>query len=126
MTPAEIKIKRTDAILAELIPEAIANLSDARVRELDVIEVRCSRGKSDAKVYLDPSDYSAEERAVLLKQIKKARPIIEDYCMKDQGWFRSPTLEFVFDDQLKKAQHIEELFKQIAKEHESRGDENES
>ncbi len=36
--------------------------------------------------------------------------------MKDQGWFRSPTLTFEFDDQLKQSQKIEDLFKQIAKE----------
>ncbi|MDD2951300.1 MAG: ribosome-binding factor A, partial [Sulfuricurvum sp.] len=36
MTPAQIKIKRTESILKELIPEAISQLSDARVREVDV------------------------------------------------------------------------------------------
>ncbi len=126
MTPAEIKIKRTDAILAELIPEALASLNDARLRELDVIEVRCSRGKSDAKVYLDPHDYSDEERRLLLKQISKARPIVEDYCMKDQGWFRSPTLEFIFDDHFQKSKQLEDLFKQISKERHHTGISDES
>ncbi|MEA2112300.1 MAG: 30S ribosome-binding factor RbfA [Campylobacterota bacterium] len=126
MTPAQIKIKRTDAILAELIPEALSGLNDARLRELDIIEVRCSRGKSDAKVYLDPHDYTEEERNTFLRQIRKARPIIEDYCMKDQGWFRSPTLEFVFDDHFQKAKHIDDLFKQISKERGDEGDDNES
>lgn len=115
MTPAEIKLKRTDAILQELIPEAISQLNDARLHELDVIEVRCAKGRSDAKVYLDPHDYSEQERNAFLKQLKKARPIIEDYCLKDQGWFRCPKLAFVFDDQLEKTQNIEALFKQIEK-----------
>jgi ribosome-binding factor A len=94
VTPAEIKRKRTDAILQELIPEAIAQLSDARLHELDVIEVRCAKGRSDAKVYLDPHDYSESERNAFLKQLRKARPVIEDYCMKDQGWYRCPKLAF--------------------------------
>ena len=115
MTPAEIKLKRTDAILQELIPEALSQLGDARLHELDVIEVKCAKGRSDAKVYLDPHDYSEAERNVFLKQLKKARPIIEDYCLKDQGWFRCPKLAFFFDDQLKKSQSIEALFKQIEK-----------
>ncbi len=121
MTPAEIKRKRTDAILQELIPEALSQLNDARLHELDVIEVRCARGRSDAKVYLDPHDYTDEERNAFLRQLRKARPVIEDYCMKDQGWYRCPKLAFFFDDQLKKAQSIEALFKQIEKEgaHES-------
>lgn len=116
MTPAEIKLKRYDSILGELIPEALSQLSDARLRELDVIEVKCSKGRSDAKVYLDPHDYSEKERNEFLRQLRKARPIIETHCMKDQGWFRCPTLAFEFDDQLEKSKTIEELFKQIAKE----------
>ena len=116
MTPAEIKLKRTDAILLELVPEAISQLGDARLHELDVIEVRCAKGRSDAKVYLDPHDYSEAERNVFLKQLKKAGPVIEDYCMKDQGWYRCPKLAFVFDDQLQQSKHIESLFKQIEQE----------
>lgn len=116
MTPAEIKLKRFDSILGELLPEAISQLSDARLRELDVIEVKCSKGRSDAKVYLDPHDYSENERNEFLRLLAKARPILESYCMKDQGWFRCPTLSFVFDDQLEQSKKIEDLFRQIAKE----------
>jgi len=115
LTPAQIKLKRTDAILLELIPEAISQLNDERVREVDVVEVRCSRGRSDAKVYLDPHSYSDEEKLALLKLLKKVRPIIEDHCLKDQGWFRSPKLTFEFDEHLKKSQTIEALFKQISR-----------
>lgn len=116
MTDAQIKLKRTDSILQELIPEALSQLNDNRLHELDVIEVRCSRGRDDAKVYLDPSYFSETEKSVLLKQLKKARPVIENYCMKDQGWFRSPKLKFEFDEHLKKAQTIDELFKKISKD----------
>ena len=116
MTPAQIKLKRTESILQELIPEAISQLSDARLHEIDVIDVKCSRGRSDAKVYLDPHDYTDEERRLFLKQLSKARPIIEEHCLRDQGWFRSPKLTFVFDDQLQKSQSIEALFSKIEKE----------
>jgi len=116
MTEAQIKLKRTESVLLELIPEALSQLNDARLHELSVVDVRCSRGRSDAKVYLDPSYFSEQEQRVLLKQIKKARPIIEDYCMKDQGWFRSPKLAFEFDEHFKKTQMIEELFKKISKD----------
>jgi ribosome-binding factor A len=114
MTEAQIKLKRVDSILAELIPEAISQLNDNRLHELDIIEVRCSRGRDDAKVYVDPSYFSEDEKKVYLKQLKKARPIIEDYCKKDQRWFRCPKLVFEFDEHLKQAQHIDDLFKKIA------------
>lgn len=116
MNEAQIKLKRTEALLAELIPEALSQLNDNRLHELGVIEVKCSRGRSDAKVYIDPSDFSEEEKRAYLKQLRKARPLIEDFCLKDQGWYRCPKLAFEFDEHLKKTQNIEDLFKQIAKE----------
>jgi ribosome-binding factor A len=116
LTPAEIKLKRYDSILGELLPEALSQLNDARLRELDVIEVKCSKGRSDAKVYLDPQHYTEKERNEFLRLLSKARPILEAHCMKDQGWFRCPTFSFEFDDQLEQSKKIEDLFKQIAKE----------
>ena len=118
MTEAQIKLKRTESILAELIPEALGSLNDKRLHQLDVVEVKCSRGKSDAKVYIDPSSFSDEDKRVYLKQLNKARPIIETFCLKDQGWFRCPKFTFEFDEQLKKVQNIEELFKKISKDKE--------
>ena len=116
MTEAEIKLKRTESILLELIPEALGSLNDKRLHEIDVIEVKCSRGRSDAKVYLDPASLNDQEKRDYLKLLRKARPIIETFCLKDQGWFRSPKLAFEFDELLKKSQNIEELFKKIAKD----------
>lgn len=116
MTEAQIKLKRTESILKELIPEALSTLNDNRLHEIDVVEVKCSKGRSDAKVYLDPAFFEENEKSLLLKQLKKARPIVEDYCMKDQGWFRCPKLSFEFDEHFAKTQRIEELFKQISKE----------
>lgn len=116
MTEAQIKLKRTESLLLELIPEAIGSLNDKRLHQLNIIDVKCSRGRSDAKVYIDPASYSEQEKNDFLKLLKNARPIIETFCMKEQGWFRSPNLIFEFDEQLKKAQKIEELFKKIAKE----------
>ncbi|WP_297439824.1 30S ribosome-binding factor RbfA [Sulfurimonas sp.] len=117
MNEAQIKLKRTEVLLAELIPEALSQLNDKRLHELTVIEVTCSRGRSDAKVYIDPSSFSEEDKRVYMKQLRKARPLVEDFCLKDQGWYRCPKLTFEFDEQLKKSQNIEDLFKKIAKEH---------
>ena len=116
MTEAQIKLKRTESLLLELIPEALGSLNDKRLHEINVIEVKCSRGKSDAKVYLDPGSLGDQEKRDYLKLLRNARPIVETFCLKDQGWFRSPKLTFEFDEQLKKSQNLEELFKKIAKD----------
>ena len=116
MTEAQIKLKRTESLLLQLIPEALSSLNDKRLHELNVVEVKCSRGRSDAKVYIDPSDFSDADKRTYMKQLRKARPIVENFCLKDQGWFRCPNLTFEFDEQFKKSQNIEDLFKKIAKE----------
>jgi ribosome-binding factor A len=115
MTEAQIKLKRTESLLLELIPQALGAMNDKRLHELNVIEVKCSRGKSDAKVYINPLEYTEQEKRDYLKLLRKARPIVETYCLKDQGWFRCPKFTFEFDEQLQKSKNIEELFKQIAK-----------
>jgi len=115
VTPAQIKVKRTESILQELIPEALTSMNDGRLREIDVIEVTCSRGRSDAKVYVDPASYTQQEKDKILSLLSKARPIIEEHCLRDQGWYRCPNLVFEFDEQMKKSKRIEELFAQIEK-----------
>ena len=122
MTPAEIKLKRTESILKELIPEALTELNDARLHEIDVVDVKCSKGRSDAKVYLDSHDYSDEERRFFLKQLNKARPVIEEYCLQDQGWYRCPKLAFEFDEQFEKSKKIEDLFALIEKQKQQKED----
>lgn len=115
MTETEIKTKRTESVLLELIPEAIGSLGDKRLHVLSIVDIKCSRGRSDAKVYIDPEEYNDAQQNEFLKLLIKVRPIIESFCLKDQGWFRCPRLTFEFDKQFQKSQDIEELFKKIAK-----------
>ena len=116
MTEAQIKIKRTESVLLELIPQSLGGMNDKRLHELNIIDIKCSRGKSDAKVFIDPQEYSDQEKRDFLKLLRKARPLIESYCLKDQGWYRCPIFTFEFDEHLKQAQNIDNLFKKIAKE----------
>ncbi|MEA3370532.1 MAG: 30S ribosome-binding factor RbfA [Campylobacterota bacterium] len=116
MTEAQIKLKRTESVLLELIPQALGAMNDNRLHELDIIEVKCSRGKSDAKVYINPHSLTEQEKRDYLKLLRKARPIVETYCLKDQGWYRCPKFTFEFDEQIEKSKNIEELFKRISKD----------
>ncbi|MDF1883823.1 30S ribosome-binding factor RbfA [Sulfurimonas sp. SAG-AH-194-C21] len=115
MTEAQIKLKRTESVLLELVPKALGQMNDKRLHELDILEVKCSRGKSDAKVYINPHQLSAQEKRDYLKLLRNARPIVETFVLKDQGWYRCPTFTFEFDEQLEKSKNINDLFSKIAK-----------
>ena len=115
MTEAQIKLKRTESVLLELIPQALGYMNDKRLHELDILEVVCSRGKSDAKVYINPHELTESEKNDYLRLLRKARPIVETFCLKDQGWYRCPKFTFEFDEQLEKTKNLDELFKKIAK-----------
>ncbi len=115
MTEAQIKLKRTESVLLELVPKALGQMNDKRLHELDILEVKCSRGKSDAKVYINPHQLKEQEKRDYLKLLRKARPIVETFVLKDQGWYRCPTFTFEFDEQLEKSKNIDDLFSKIAK-----------
>ncbi|MDD3601705.1 MAG: 30S ribosome-binding factor RbfA [Sulfurovum sp.] len=114
MTHEEIKRHRVESILKEIIPEALATLDDERINSLLVTDVVCSKGRSDAKVYLDPSFLNEKEQNEALKQLRTVAGYIQNHCKQSEGWFKAPRLTFEFDDQLEKAMRIEKLFEQIA------------
>ncbi len=119
MNPAEIKLKRTEALLKELLPEAFASLDDSRINSLNVVDVVCSRGRYDAKVYLDKTALTEKEQKEALQQLRKVAPYLKQYIRESEGWYKAPNFKFEFDDQIEKIDKIERLFQQIAKEQKS-------
>jgi len=113
MTPAEIKLKRTESALKEVLPEALAMLDDSMLNTLMVNEVVCSRGRYDAKVYLDKTDIDEDNQELIINKLKKVSGFLKNYVKESEGWYRSPNFKFEFDDQLDRITKIEELFKQI-------------
>ncbi len=116
MNPAQIKQKRTESLLKELIPEALSTLDDNRLNTLIVTEVLCSRGRYDAKVFLDPEDKDEAEQAEILKRIRRVAGYLKSYIRDSQGWYKAPNFTFEFDDELERISRLDELFKEISKE----------
>jgi len=114
MTQEEIKRHRVESVLREIIPEAFSSLDDERINGLAVTDVVCSKGRSDAKVYLDKSFLSDKEQSEALKQLRTVAGYIQNHCKQSEGWFKAPRFTFEFDEQLEKVSRIEELFKQIS------------
>jgi ribosome-binding factor A len=121
MREEEIKRKRTESRLVELIPEALSTMNDNRINGLSVTEVVCSRGRYDAKVYLDKSYLNEREQGEALKQLRTISGYLSTYIRDSEGWFKSPRFTFEFDDQLERITKIENLFKEIGKRHNKKG-----
>jgi ribosome-binding factor A len=111
-----IKVQRKESLLKEIIPEALSQMNDGRIRGLSVVDVICSRDGSDAKVYLEKSYLNEKEQNQALRQLKQARGYIQNYCLKSTGWYKVPNLTFTFDDLLERENKMEELFEKIKKE----------
>ena len=115
MSNKSIKVQRKESILVELLNEALSTLSDSRVNSLQVLDVVCSRGAQDAKVYLEKSILSKEEQKEVLKLLKKANGLISRYCLESTGWYKVPKFTYTFDELLEKENKIEELLEKIKK-----------
>ncbi|MCH9814318.1 MAG: 30S ribosome-binding factor RbfA [Epsilonproteobacteria bacterium] len=111
-----IKLLRVESVLRELVPEAIASLSDAKINNIPVLDVKCSRGKYDAEVYLDPSFVDKGEEPYIIKHLSQAGSYIENYCKQAEGWYRCPKFKFKFDHSLEQQNNIDDLFAKIEKE----------
>jgi len=117
MREEEIKRKRTESRLVELIPEALSTMNDSRINGLSVTEVVCSRGRYDAKVYLDKSYLDEREQGEALRQLRAVSGFLSTYVRESEGWFKSPKFTFEFDNQLEEISKMEALFKEIGKRH---------
>ena len=113
MTQEEIKRHRVESVLKEIIPEALGTLDDSRINSLLVTDVVCSKGRSDAKVYIEPSFLNEKEQNEALRQLRSVAGYIQNQCKQTEGWFKAPRMTFEFDHQLEKISRMEELFKQI-------------
>ena len=108
-----IKLLRTESILRELLPEALATLNDENLNNLTVIDVKCSKGKYDATVFLDGTFLQKDEKRYIVSHLNKAQSYLQNYCKQAEGWYRAPKFSFKFDDSLDKQNSIDELFKKI-------------
>jgi len=118
LSQKSVKILRTESVLRELMGEAIGSLNDGVINSVTVTDVVCSRGKSDATVYIFDSGYDKSEKKEILSRLKKASSAISAYCLAAEGWYKMPRLTFEFDESIEKIQKMEKIFEQIRKKDE--------
>lgn len=111
-----IKQQRTQTLLCEVLSEAIAQLGDADINSLSITDVKCSKGKQSAEVYIEGSSLNPAERKMILHKLNKAQGILKGYVLSTTQWFRAPNLHFCFDDSLRNANALDDIFAKIAKD----------
>jgi len=109
----DIKKGRFESRLKELISEAVSSMSDDRISSLVIVDVEVSKGKYDADIFIEGSDFSQEEKSKILNQLKKANRYISRFILASEDWFKVPKLHFKFDESLKSAKRLDELFEMI-------------
>jgi ribosome-binding factor A len=110
-----INLQRTESLLMELIPEALATLADSRINSLPITAINCKNGKYDAIVYFDGSDYNTKEVNEIISLLIKANGRIKSHILASTGWYKCPNFKFVNDTSLENSLNIEALFAQIKK-----------
>lgn len=109
----EVKIQKTQALLLELLREALASLNDTRINHLNITEVICSKGKYNAEVFITFDTQDKQEQKKLLMLLQKAQGSLREYVLNASGWFKCPKLCFKIDESLSRANHLDKLFNQI-------------
>ncbi|WP_334097553.1 30S ribosome-binding factor RbfA, partial [Helicobacter typhlonius] len=118
--PMNIKQQRTESMLQEILSGALSQLNDTQINSLSITDVKCSKGKQSAEVFIEATDISPNERKLIVQKLNKAQGILKDYILSSTQWFRAPNLRFSFDDSLKNANTLDSIFAQIAKEKSSK------
>lgn len=116
MTQEEIKRHRVESTLKEIIPEALGSLDDPLVQSVVVTDVVCSKGRSNARVYLDMGLYTKDEKKEIISKLYKLSGYIQTHCKQTEGWFKAPIMTFEFDNHPEHISKMEELFKKMRSE----------
>ncbi len=120
MNEYDIRDARFNNTLKDVVSEAISTLNDATVSSLTVVDVKVARGKADATIFLDKEELSKEEQERAVSRLGKASGYISKYILASLGKFRAPKLTFKFDDTTEALSKLDELFKKIEDERNSK------
>lgn len=113
MKQNEILQQRRESFLKEILNEALGNLKDERLNTLEVTRVECSKGKHDAKVFVESSDKDKTEKENIRQAFNRARPLIQDYILNATSWFNAPKLSLEFDESFAIQKRLDAIFTQI-------------
>ncbi|MEY4504103.1 MAG: ribosome-binding factor RbfA [Pseudomonadota bacterium] len=113
MSEQNVKLLRVESVLKELISEALGQMRDEKLLGLNIIDVKVSKGKNDAVVFIFDDDFADTQKRQIMAALKKCAPIIANYCLTAEGWYKMPKLKFEFDSTMSEIKSLENIFKEI-------------
>ena len=109
----QILKERREAYLREILSEIFSGLHDSRLNCLEIVAVSCSRGKHDAKIFVNKGDFTDKEQSEVLRAFKAARGLIKNEVLHISSWHSAPNFTLEFDSSLEAQNRLDEIFKQI-------------
>lgn len=116
MKEKSVKTQKTESLLKELIPEALASFEDSRISSLNITRVDCSRGKYDADVYFYEPYLDEKDAKEVIQHLTKVSNKLTAFTLASTGWYRSPKFHFKYDKSVEEMNRLEELFARIKSE----------
>lgn len=114
-TQGKILQQRREAFLQEILSEALSILQDDRINSLEITHVKCSKGKHDAKIFINKNNLTQKEQQEIQNIFKKAKPILQEYVLAATSWYAAPNLSLEFDESFEVQTRLDKIFEQIHK-----------
>lgn len=109
----KIKTLKNQSLLHKVLQEVLCLLDDERLNNLSVVGVKCSNGKHFAKVFLDSTLLTNDEKKLRIKLLKKANGVIKQYIRSSLSWYKIPDIDYEFDTNLENMNKLDLIFKEI-------------
>ena len=110
------RMRRIDEALRQVLSDAVAqDLQDPRIGFVTMTSVKTTSDLRHARVYVSVLG-DETERAATIAGLQSAHGALQRRIARDLRMKHTPTLEFLYDDTIDRAMHLEELLRREAQE----------
>ena len=110
------RMRRIDEALRQVLSDAVAqDLQDPRIGFVTMTSVKTTSDLRHARVYVSVLGDDAQ-RAATIAGLQSAHGALQRRIARDLRMKHTPTLEFLYDDTIDRAMHLEEILRREAQE----------
>jgi ribosome-binding factor A len=105
------RMRRVDEAVRQVLSDAVAqDLQDPRIGFVTMTSVKTTSDLRHARVYVSVLGDDAE-RAATLTGLQSAHGALQRRLARELRLKRTPTLEFLYDDTIDRAMHLEDILR---------------